>query len=54
MILISLTFVACAKNRKETELIMNNVKTIDINKLGSSSVKEIYLAGGCFWGVEGF
>ena len=54
MILISLTFVACAKNRKETELIMNNVKTVDINKLGSSSVKEIYLAGGCFWGVEGY
>ena len=26
----------------------------NINNLGKSDIKELYLAGGCFWGVEGY
>ncbi len=29
-------------------------KSIAINKLGTQSIRDIYLAGGCFWGVEGY
>ena len=28
--------------------------TFKINSLGTTNIQEIYLAGGCFWGVEGY
>lgn len=36
---------------EETNSMINRV---NINDLGRPSEKEIYLAGGCFWGVEGY
>lgn len=49
-----LTLVSCNNNGKEIEDSMERTYSVDINKLGNSSLKDIYLAGGCFWGVEGY
>lgn len=49
-----LTLVSCGKNGKEIKKDMEKTYSVDINKLGNSSIKDIYLAGGCFWGVEGY
>lgn len=38
-------------SNKEEDLMITKV---NINDLGRVSEKEIYLAGGCFWGVEGY
>lgn len=34
------------------EMVKDN--RVDINKMGGSDIEELYLAGGCFWGVEGY
>lgn len=54
MILILLSLVACVDNGKGNEVIVENRNVVDINKLGNASIKDVYLAGGCFWGVEGY
>lgn len=54
-IILAATFIGingCGKLEEKEEDDMKN--SIEINELGLSSIKEIYLAGGCFWGVEGY
>lgn len=52
LILAFLFLAGCNQSvTKEEEQV---IKSIDINELGKKNLKEIYLAGGCFWGVEGY
>ena len=49
---------ACNTQTERSEDNLQNTKVesnkLDINKLGVAKIEEIYLAGGCFWGVEGY
>lgn len=52
-----LTLTACNTGKVDDKLTTDtNVKSsgVDINALGNARTEEIYLAGGCFWGVEGY
>ena len=53
IILAAVIFAACAKKEKNSNGDDKKMENL-INKMGSKSEKEIYLAGGCFWGVEGY
>ena len=53
LILICIVFAAtaCSKNGEE---IMGNTQEEKEMKVLPGNKKTIYLAGGCFWGVEGY
>ncbi len=54
IIVLSIIALVSCNNKKETDVKMEKNNVVDINKLGNASIKDIYLAGGCFWGVEGY
>lgn len=58
LLFLSLLFLACNKKteveNKEAAKEKKMTDNININDLGLRNEKEIYLAGGCFWGVEGY
>lgn len=54
LLILAFVFSACKSNTEKKEKLKSETKKENFTMTKSDNIKTIYLAGGCFWGVEGY